>query len=283
MGNSKHRIHGFGDQLSPLTPGPWGHNDAGDPNAKRAVLGDKPGSTGMFDAGVAATGGSVCEPYQFVRRSINDVPLLKLQRDEWYADGGLSIRGNDDFIGATRGHLGQIKATRCGALLLEKLRNLAGRKVHGLRFVILSEDGGRSAEALNKPDAYPKGKQIEFWTDASRGGRSCFTGTGVGSDVVIHHNHTLHRNEDGQDVPPAIGLAHELVHAWHQAAGTLATGWKDNVWNYERQSVGIGEYARCAGGCSGHVTENCIRSQWSPKLKPRMQYGGEAKGLEPDF
>ena len=286
MGSSKDRILGFGDQLSPKTPGPWGRNDSGDPTAKRLVFGDTPGSTGINDAGdplVPAAGGMTCEPYRSVRRALIDVPLLKNQRDEWYAVGGLIVRGNDDFIDATLRHLGEIKSTKCGSTLLEKLKRISGGTVGKGRIMIVSEDGGRSAEALNKPDAYRKGKAVSFWTDESHKGKTCFTGTGSGSEVLVHHNHTLRRSEDGQEIPPAIGLVHELVHALHQASGTLAAGWKDNVWNYERQSVGIGEFDKCAQGCSGNVTENCVRAQWTPKLKARSRYGGEQEGVEPDL
>lgn len=287
MGSSKDRILGFGQQLAPRTPGPWGHNDIGDRTMRRIALGDTPGSTGIKDGGdpnVPAAGGAVCEDYLYERRSLAGVPTLKHQRDETYRHARLVVRGDDDFITATLAHLEQIRATKCGALLMDKLKGLSSRRGGAGSVMIVSTDGGRSSEALNKPDAYAKGgAQVRFWSDESHRGHTCFSGTGRGSDVVVHHNHTLRRTENGDDIPPAIGLAHELVHAWHQASGTLAKGWADNVWNYERQSVGLGEYAKCRNGCAGQVTENCIRAQWKPKIKPRTRYGGEATGVEPDL
>lgn len=283
MAGSKQGILGFGEQLAPRTPGPWGHNDAGDPNSNRLVLADKPGFAGLADAGVPAIGGVACGDTTYVRRSINDVPTLKFQRTAAYPDGGLTIRGDEAFIEHTLDHLAQIKSTDCGALLLEKLKYLASGKGGGHQFMILSESGARSSEALYKPDAYPKGAQIQAWTDKEHTDRMCFTGTGAGSDVVVHHNDALPTKFDGVDVPRAVSLAHELIHAWHQASGTLATGWADNVWNFERQSVGLGKYYKCADKCSGNITENCIRKQWKPPVPLRLRYGGEEKDVEPNL
>lgn len=91
---------------------------------------------------------------------------------------------------------------------------------------------------------------------------------GPGSDSVVNWN--PHRASIGREAwqrrDPAIGLGHELVHAYHDAYGTSdgavstysdAAGHTRSVEGYEQQAVGLGRYSRDA------YTENVLRSQFN--------------------
>ena len=84
---------------------------------------------------------------------------------------------------------------------------------------------------------------------------------GVGSDVRIDYDPVLEVLGDGTEAwmhrPPAIGLAHELVHAWTGMTGTRARTLKAS----ERQAEGVGGYEDAT------FTENRFRDAFG--LDPR--------------
>src|SRR3954447_480055 len=84
---------------------------------------------------------------------------------------------------------------------------------------------------------------------------------GAGSDVRIDYDPSLEVLGDGSQAwmhrPPAIGLAHELVHAWTGMNGTRAPDEDAS----ERQAEGVGEFADDA------FTENRFRAAFG--LAPR--------------
>jgi hypothetical protein len=84
---------------------------------------------------------------------------------------------------------------------------------------------------------------------------------GVGSNVRIDYDPGLEVLGDGSQAwmhrPPAIGLAHELVHAWTCMTGTRA---RDDA-ESERQAEGVGEFQH------GTFTENRFRTAFG--LDPR--------------
>jgi len=84
---------------------------------------------------------------------------------------------------------------------------------------------------------------------------------GAGSDVRIDYDPGLEVLGDGSQAwmhrPPAIGLAHELVHAWTGMNGTRAPDEDAS----ERQAEGVGEFADDA------FTENRFRAAFG--LAPR--------------
>jgi hypothetical protein len=62
--------------------------------------------------------------------------------------------------------------------------------------------------------------------------------------------------------PPFIGLAHELIHAWHNALGTMKNGYDDE----ESFTVGLGAYMN--PGANG-ITENMIRLEHGVPIRHR--------------
>lgn len=60
--------------------------------------------------------------------------------------------------------------------------------------------------------------------------------------------------------PPFIGLAHEMVHAWHNAMGTK----KDTYDNEESFTVGLGAWARPDPSL---ITENRIRLDYDLSIR----------------
>ncbi|MBS1812080.1 MAG: hypothetical protein JST84_28210 [Acidobacteria bacterium] len=75
MGNSRNIISCGRDpfKLSPLTPGPLGHNDFGNPDAPRLLLGDTPGSVGMKD---------LADPHHRLRLSWETLPCPEFTADD---------------------------------------------------------------------------------------------------------------------------------------------------------------------------------------------------------
>lgn len=63
--------------------------------------------------------------------------------------------------------------------------------------------------------------------------------------------------------PPAIGLAHEMVHAWTGMTGTRAAGLTGGVKNRELQATGLGAYANAI------YTENRFRVAFGLPERPR--------------
>ena len=59
--------------------------------------------------------------------------------------------------------------------------------------------------------------------------------------------------------PPAIGLAHELIHAWRFMTGTRADG------EHEEQAIGLGEFSDEA------FTENRFREAFGLTARPRVE------------
>ena len=88
---------------------------------------------------------------------------------------------------------------------------------------------------------------------------------GPGTDVKIKYHPQLLKIHDGTEPwmrrPPAIGLAHELVHAWTMMTGTRARGGEDER---ERQASGLGEFK------DAEVTENRFRAAFGLPPRPRL-------------
>ncbi|WP_168221359.1 M91 family zinc metallopeptidase [Actinomadura sp. WMMA1423] len=85
-------------------------------------------------------------------------------------------------------------------------------------------------------------------------------GTGNGARVgFFTQNADMNHHDDPEFRPPAIGLAHELVHAWHYTRGR-SPGYE--IYSYdttaaELKFTGIGPFA------GDPVTENAVRGAWA--------------------
>jgi Effector protein len=196
---------------------------------------------------------------------------------------GLIIRGNDDFVKRVKEDLDVLATTSCGKELFAKLAQAAkkGRKVR-----IKETDEGSSTHHFNNPGTFKKGKMFRYRYQHAPNCQESFRGTGEGSDSEISYNPTVTVPDPliqgAHERPRQISLAHELVHAMLAASGEFDTGYKDNVWNYERQAAGIGPYHK-------GVNENCFRKAWPRSQKypqgvpERTRYGTEEEGKEPFY
>ena len=90
---------------------------------------------------------------------------------------------------------------------------------------------------------------------------------GAGSNVTVSYNteewNPYGGDDDWMRRPPAIGLAHELVHAWTGMTGTRARGETEGVRRRELQATGLGEFA------PARMTENRFREAFNMPLRPR--------------
>jgi hypothetical protein len=86
---------------------------------------------------------------------------------------------------------------------------------------------------------------------------------GTGSASGVHWNPNIWVVPGQGMRPPFIGLAHELVHAWHNAKGIK----KGNYDEEESFTVGLGRYA---GGGTRTINENLLRSEHN--IPARTQY-----------
>ena len=105
-------------------------------------------------------------------------------------------------------------------------------------------------------------------------------GKGSNSTVLFNPDREKIGTEPSDTRPPAIGLAHELIHAEQDANGTTKKGNSDNdkvkdpsdptkfqqVPTYEVETAGIPPNDK------GSFTENKIRSEWDPKQPERKWY-----------
>lgn len=172
----------------------------------------------------------------------------------------VSIDGDDVFRQKTLAALDQIKKTPTGAALLESL-----------------ERSGRSVSIKPSQD----GNGCGYTNPAARFAQADGTpGTGTNSTVVFDPDTRTIGSEAWETRPPAIGLAHELVHAEHAATGTMSTGEVQNdskrdptnptrfqmYRKREIEAVGVPPNDQRA------FTENKIRSEWDPPQPERKWY-----------
>ncbi|AKT38206.1 type VI secretion system tip protein TssI/VgrG [Chondromyces crocatus] len=105
---------------------------------------------------------------------------------------------------------------------------------------------------------------------------------GAGTDVIVRYNpdKTTLGPEPWQNRPPALGLAHELVHAEQAAHGTMVQGSANNDSKPDPTSPDISAQEKIreldAAGIPPHDTrpfnENRMRSEWSPPQPTRPWY-----------
>ena len=90
---------------------------------------------------------------------------------------------------------------------------------------------------------------------------------GPGSNTTVDYNTGEWNPYGGTEAwmrrPPAIGLAHEMVHAWTGMNGTRALGATAGVNRRELQATGLGEFSRAA------LTENRFRAAFGLPSRPR--------------
>jgi hypothetical protein len=156
---------------------------------------------------------------------------------------GFKIEGDDDFRKKTTECLAKIGKTPSGAKMLKAIGD------SGQTVTIKKTSGGNGAGPTDKSKAQPM-------ADGS-------PGAGSGSTVYFNPDKPQigDGSEDWMKRPACVGLAHELVHAYHNANGT-----NDFTSKGEDLAVGVPPYDK------EPVSENTIRSEWDPKQPARTHY-----------
>jgi hypothetical protein len=174
---------------------------------------------------------------------------------------GMILKGGNDFVEKTRSHLDQIARVPTGRRLL---MSLASR---GLTVTLIPSSRMNEARPDNYRAAVAPGKSLR-WRDESGRARA-IRGGGGGSNTTIKYNpdtSAIGYAEDWQRQPPAIWLAHELIHADDAAYGRMDPEMIDGVRNYERQAIGLPPYEM------KEFTENRLRAEWIEPQPARPRY-----------
>jgi Effector protein len=174
---------------------------------------------------------------------------------------GIVIKGAKDFVEKAQSHLDQIARVPTGGRLL---RSLASR---GLTVTLVPSSRTTEARPDNYRAAVAPGKSLR-WRDESGRARA-IRGDGDGSNTTVRYNPDLSAigfAEAWQRQPPAILLAHELIHADDAAYGRMDPEMMDGVRNYERQAIGLPPYE------TKEFTENRLRAEWSEPQPARTRY-----------
>jgi uncharacterized Zn-binding protein involved in type VI secretion len=171
----------------------------------------------------------------------------------------IKLEGDEAFRNATIADLDKIKSTPTGKAMLEALEK-SGKTV-----TIKPTTGGNGVTGLSS-GAFKN-------VDGTKG-------TGSGSTVSYNPKKKKIGNKRWEKRPPAVGLAHELVHAVHAANGDISTKPVKNdskpdpsnpkAYATEKEeevrTVGIAPYDKES------YSENKIRSEWDPKQTDRKWY-----------
>ena len=185
---------------------------------------------------------------------------------------GIVIKGDEEFTEKTKEDLDKIKSTPTGGKLIDSIDN-SGKTV-------------TIVEGSSNQARYNGLTGERTWTaDTSRPPGSV---RNVGSDVTVSYSPNDNVLYDGseawQNRPPAVGLAHELVHANNAAYGNMIPsyvlgvnpGYLDPVTGAESlasmdelATVGV---APSSYPYSYEFTENKIRAEWDPPQAQRPWY-----------
>jgi hypothetical protein len=190
---------------------------------------------------------------------LDKIPAEKLATVEYQPR--TIIKGPREFIEKVRSQLDTIAAIPIGERLLQSLSR-SEKTV-----VIVPTSRSNDARPDNYRGAVAPGKALK-WKDES-GRERAVRGNGAGSDTTIKFNPDLSQigaNEDWQRQPPAIWLAHELIHADDAAYGRLDPEYGDGIRNYERQAIGLPPFEQ------KEFTENQFRSAWPEPQPMRPRY-----------
>lgn len=169
--------------------------------------------------------------------------------------------GPADFAAATRADLQAIYNTPTGKQLLDSLA-AAGRKIY-----INYGEQNQAGFPFNPKPAFYEADGIT---------------PGQGLALTIEYNPFIEKTgpKPWNERPPAIGLAHELIHAEQAAHGRMLRSLapnpggpdpanphkQDPTYEFELQAVGVPPYDTYP------VSENKIRAEWNPPQTRRAYY-----------
>jgi uncharacterized Zn-binding protein involved in type VI secretion len=162
------------------------------------------------------------------------------------------IEGDDDFKKRVTADLDAINKTPTGAKLLADL-DASGKTVK-----ITKTSGGNSVS----------------YSDVTKATKQANGKNGLGSDSTVKYNPDRNKigTEPWETRPPAIGLAHELIHAKHASEGSrdvtqVPNDKKGTTTKLEEvRTTGVPPYDK------EPYSENKIRSEWNPKQPERKWY-----------
>jgi hypothetical protein len=190
---------------------------------------------------------------------LEKTPASKLIAVEYQR--GLIVKGDKDFVEKTQSSLEEIACVPMGGRLLGSLAS------RGLTVTIVPSSKTNEARPDNYRTAFAMGKSLR-WRDESFKERT-IRGCGGGSSATIKYAPNLSSvgyAAAWQRQPPAIWLAHELIHADDAAHGRMDPEMIDGVRNFERQAIGLPPFEM------KEFTENRLRSEWSAPQPPRPRY-----------
>jgi LysM repeat protein len=159
----------------------------------------------------------------------------------------VTVEGGDQFMTGVYLDLAWLMTSAVGQDLVKELQEAK----HSVK--IVETTGGNSEEA----DVFEHGLET---TDVP-------PKPGPGTNVTVKYNPNRLFIKDGtldwHHRPPAIALAHEMIHAWTDVYGMSGRG-KDasNVPRYELQAVGLGEFRKA------RISENRFRAAFGLPLRP---------------
>ncbi len=165
---------------------------------------------------------------------------------------GFILSGDQPFKSAVLMDLAWLMTSGVGMELIEAI------VATGKTLTILSTTGGNTTAYIPDADSY------EIPSPTGEGPPA----PGPGANVVIEYNTSVWNPYGDVEVwmtrPPAIGLAHEMVHAWTGMSGIRAVGETGGVRRRELQATGLGEFANAV------LSENRFRAAFG--LPPRPRY-----------
>ncbi len=156
----------------------------------------------------------------------------------------LTVEGTDTFKAGVYLDLAWLMTSAVGQALIQELQDAS----HTVK--IIEGAGGNAENAENFDDGLET-------TDVP-------PKAGPGSNATINYNpNVLSLGPlDWQTRPPAIGLAHECVHAWADVYGRTGRGETGGVKRYEHQAVGIEDYR------DARISENKFRAAFGLPTRP---------------
>jgi len=209
----------------------------------------------------AAVAGAAEAVAEAVTPTIAGQPVSLLPNGDVQIGNNLAISGSLEFKARTLMNLGQIAATPTGEGLIQSLAGAPKRTT------IVETNGGNECGGYSNP----------------AGRMQNADGTnGAGSDSTVSFNpsRTSLGTEPWETRPPAIGLAHELVHAEQAGQGRMLRGQDNNdarpdpddptqtqqTNRRELEAVGVPPYDTYPHN------ENKIRAEWPPPQPTRPYY-----------
>lgn len=158
---------------------------------------------------------------------------------------GVVINGTATFKSAVMLDLAWLLTVSVGRELLDAM------VASGKTVTIDATAGGNSTGYANNPDSYERADGTP----------------GSGCNTTVSYNTGEWNPYGGTEAwmrrPPAIGLAHEMIHAWTGMTGTRALGSDGGVSRREQQATGLGTFSVAA------MTENRFRAAFGLPQRPR--------------